>query len=179
MPEAYSKSLLKKLSIGMELWLMVEDGEASEVLVGRDRQRVEAHRAIGARAETWRSPREVRSARRGRCNSIRRSCGLRVASAAHDFPPWNSVFKYFSAWKKAGVWKEIHDDLRGDVREAEGRERYPSAGIIDSQSVKTTERGASRLRCGQENLWTQETPPRRHARSGPGRGRASGRHAGS
>ena len=102
---------------------------------------------------------------------VRSGCVWRLLP--HDFPPWNSVFKYFTAWKKAGVWKEIHDGLRGDVREAEGRERYPSAGIVDSQSVKTTERGASRLRCGQENLWTQETPARRHARSGARRRSAS------
>src|SRR6266849_3945800 len=77
---------------------------------------------------------------------VRAGCVWRLLP--NDFPPWNSVFKYFTAWKKAGVWKAIHDQLRGDVREAAGRVRYPSAGIVDSQSVKTTERGASRLRCG-------------------------------
>ncbi len=54
------------------------------------------------------------------------------------------VFKYFTAWRETGVWKrQIHDQLRGDVREAEGRrcDIPKSAGIMDSQSVKTTERG--------------------------------------
>lgn len=59
----------------------------------------------------------------------------------HDLPPWPTVYHYFRHWRISGVWQQIHDRLRGDVREAEGREREPSAAIIDSQSVKTTERG--------------------------------------
>jgi putative transposase len=59
----------------------------------------------------------------------------------HDLPPWQTVYTYFRNWRINGIWQQIHDRLRGDVREAEGREREPSAAIIDSQSVKTTDRG--------------------------------------
>jgi len=60
----------------------------------------------------------------------------------HDLPPWDTVYHYFRRWKTDGTWQRLHDKLRGDVRESEGRERIPSAAIIDSQSVKTTSRGA-------------------------------------
>src|SRR5260370_24655427 len=59
----------------------------------------------------------------------------------HDFPQWQSVYGYFRLWRKEGNWQQIHDQLRGDVREAAGRNREPSAAIIDSRSVKPTERG--------------------------------------
>ena len=58
-----------------------------------------------------------------------------------EYPPWQTVYGYFRAWRKAGLWQRIHDRLRGDVREQEGRARQPSAAIIDSQTVKTTDRG--------------------------------------
>jgi putative transposase len=71
---------------------------------------------------------------------VRTGCAWRLLP--HDLPPWKTVYHYFRCWRLDGTWKRIHDELRGDVREAAGRKRQPSAAIIDSQSVKTTERGA-------------------------------------
>jgi putative transposase len=58
-----------------------------------------------------------------------------------DFPPWQTVYGYFNKWKREGVWQQIHDTLRGEVRTEAGRDPQPTAGIVDSQSVKTTEKG--------------------------------------
>lgn len=70
---------------------------------------------------------------------VRTGCAWRLLP--HDLPPWKTVYHYFRCWRLDGTWKRIHDELRGDVRVAAGRERQPSAAIIDSQSAKTTERG--------------------------------------
>jgi len=59
-----------------------------------------------------------------------------------DFPPYQTVYRYFRAWSKDGTWKRVHDTLRDRVRQKEGRETSPSAAAIDSQSAKTTEKGA-------------------------------------
>lgn len=72
---------------------------------------------------------------------LRSGCAWRLVP--HDLPKWGTCYYYFRIWKISGLWQRIHDALRGDVREAEGRERQPSAAIIDSQSVKTTEKGGS------------------------------------
>ena len=58
----------------------------------------------------------------------------------HDFPGWSTVYHYFRCFKKDGTWKMIHDSLRGEVRQEAGRKVDPSAAILDSQSVKTTEK---------------------------------------
>ena len=61
----------------------------------------------------------------------------------HDFPVWSTVYHYFRCFKKDGTWIKIHDSLRDEVRESDGRKTCPSAAIIDSQSVKTTEKKGS------------------------------------
>ena len=59
----------------------------------------------------------------------------------HEFPKWQTVYFYYNTWRKAGLWSEWNARLREKVRRSEGREATPSAGILDSQSVKTSQKG--------------------------------------
>jgi putative transposase len=68
---------------------------------------------------------------------IRSGCAWRMLP--HDFPAWQTVYGYFRKWRQDGVWEAMNAALRESVRIQAGREAQPSAAIIDSQSVKTTE----------------------------------------
>ncbi|MFE2319618.1 IS5 family transposase [Streptomyces sp. NPDC059441] len=68
---------------------------------------------------------------------VRTGCSWR--QLPNDFAPWPTVYWYFTWWHDDGTVERIHDALRGQVREADGRNAEPSAGLIDSQSVRTAD----------------------------------------
>jgi putative transposase len=72
---------------------------------------------------------------------LRSGCSWRMFP--HDLPPWRIVYHDVRQWRLDGTWQVMHDLLRGDVRVAAGKHRQPSAGVIASPSVKTTEKGGS------------------------------------
>lgn len=67
---------------------------------------------------------------------LRSGCQWRMLP--HDLPPWQSVYYHYRQWRLSGVWERINTVLRERIRQREGREATPSAGIVDAQSVKTT-----------------------------------------
>ena len=70
---------------------------------------------------------------------VRGGCAWRMLP--RDYPPWQTVYRYFRAWREDGVWDSVNAALREQVRVAAGRHSTPSAAIMDSQSSKTTEKG--------------------------------------
>jgi putative transposase len=56
----------------------------------------------------------------------------------HDFPPWKTIHHYFRTWRIEGTWERMHAALRKRVRVRMNRDPEPSAGVVDSQSVKST-----------------------------------------
>lgn len=70
---------------------------------------------------------------------LRSGCAWRLMP--HDLPKWKTVYDYFRTWRLEGVWEQLNQTLREQLRLKVGRNAQPSAGVLDSQSVKTTEAG--------------------------------------
>ena len=80
-----------------------------------------------------------------------------------DFPPWKTVYDWFRRWRIDGTWELLNAGLRGRLRSQVGRDPHPSAGIVDSQSAKTTgvgSKGATTAarRCAAESATCWWTP---------------------
>jgi putative transposase len=92
---------------------------------------------------------------------VRTGCQWRFLP--RDFPPKSTVYDYFWQWGRDDLWETMHDTLRRQVRLQAGREASPSAAVIDSQTVKTTEkRGRAALTAARkspaENATSSSTP---------------------
>ena len=63
--------------------------------------------------------------------------GIQWRMLPREYPKWYSVYSYFQCWRDDGSWQRIHDTLRAQVRRQQGRHKQPTAGCIDSQTIKT------------------------------------------
>ena len=64
--------------------------------------------------------------------------GIQWRMLPREYPNWKTVYHYFWIWRNDGIWQRIHDTLRARTREKEGRHKHPTAGSMDSQSVKSS-----------------------------------------
>ena len=73
---------------------------------------------------------------------LRSGCQWRMIP--RDLLPWDAAYRWYATWRRNGTWDRIHDALRDQVRIADGRDPAPSAGVLDAQSILTSEGGQAR-----------------------------------
>jgi putative transposase len=73
-----------------------------------------------------------------------------------EYPPWQTIYYHFRKWRIDGRLRRAHDRLRDAVRQAEGRERDPSAAVVDSEVVKTTLMGGRNAATTGRSVWRGE-----------------------
>jgi putative transposase len=93
-----------------------------------------------ARGRPWKHP--LRAVLDGVFYVVRTGCQWRCLP--REYPPWPTVYWWFTRWRRDGTWERLNAALRERVRRALGRDPQPSAGIVDSQSVKTSGVGGVR-----------------------------------
>jgi len=89
-----------------------------------------------------RPPANLRRILNGLLYLVRAGCAWRLLP--HDFGPWQTVYGYFRTWKRAQHWEFIHDVLRGCVRVQAGKRTAPTAAILDSQTVRSSDHAGER-----------------------------------
>ena len=70
--------------------------------------------------------------------------GIQWRMLPREYPNWKSVYHYFRLWRQDDTWRRIHDTLRAQLRQKCGKHKHPTAGCLDSQSVKTTSVGGQK-----------------------------------